>query len=96
MARGRTYYVHPPLKGWKQIAYFLGQPVATAQHWAKEGMPVRKQGRSTTASASELSEWLAQQQHRGQPVHIASRGERDLSGELRRGLAEVRRRKKSA
>ncbi|PYX04600.1 MAG: hypothetical protein DMG85_17235 [Acidobacteria bacterium] len=28
------------LKGWQQIAKFLGQPVATSQRWAKSGMPV--------------------------------------------------------
>jgi hypothetical protein len=33
------------LKGWQQIAKFLGQPVATAQRWAKSGMPVTREGR---------------------------------------------------
>jgi hypothetical protein len=33
------------LKGWNAIAGYLGQPVATAQRWAKSGMPVRKSGR---------------------------------------------------
>jgi hypothetical protein len=33
------------LRGWNQIATYLGQPVATAQRWAKSGMPVRKLGR---------------------------------------------------
>ncbi len=82
------------LRGWKQIADFLGQPVATAQHWAKEGMPVTREGRYITASTAELSEWLGREQHRQQPVHIAARGERDLSAELRRGLTDVRRRKR--
>lgn len=88
----------PPtvLTGWKQIAQYLGQPMATAQHWAKEGMPVRRQGRSMTASAAELSEWLGREQHHQQPIHIAARGERDLSEELRRGLAEARRRRHRA
>jgi hypothetical protein len=34
-----------PLKGWQQIAAFLGQPVSVAQRWAKTGMPVARQGR---------------------------------------------------
>jgi len=41
--------------GWKQIAGFLGQPVATAQRWAKDGLPVRRSGRYMVASAEELS-----------------------------------------
>jgi len=28
------------LKGWKEIASFLGEPVSVAQRWATEGMPV--------------------------------------------------------
>ena len=82
------------LWGWKAIADFLGQTVATAQHWAKEGMPVRRQGRYMTASTSELSGWLGRQQAYdwiSAPVHIATRSERDLSEELRRGLHEARR-----
>jgi hypothetical protein len=35
-----------PLKGWQQIAAFLGQPVSVAQRWAKSGMPVSREGRS--------------------------------------------------
>ena len=35
----------PVLKGWKDIAEFLGPPVAVAQRWAGEGMPVRREGR---------------------------------------------------
>ena len=82
------------LSGWKAIADFLGQTVSTAQHWAKEGMPVRRLGRYMTASTSELSAWLGRQQAydwvRG-PVHIAARSERDASEELRRGLQDARR-----
>jgi hypothetical protein len=29
------------LKGWQQIAGFLGQPVSVAQRWATDGMPVK-------------------------------------------------------
>jgi hypothetical protein len=32
------------LKGWQQIAAFLGQPVSVAQRWATEGMPVKREG----------------------------------------------------
>ena len=33
------------LKGWQQIAAFLGQPVSVVQRWANEGMPVKREGR---------------------------------------------------
>jgi hypothetical protein len=50
----------PPtsLKGWQQIAAFLGQPVNVAQRWAKSGMPIVLVGRSITASPADLNSWL--------------------------------------
>jgi len=33
------------LKGWQEIAAFLGQPLSVAQRWADSGMPVEKRGR---------------------------------------------------
>jgi hypothetical protein len=30
------------LIGWVKIAKFLGQPVAVAQRWAQDGMPVER------------------------------------------------------
>ena len=33
------------LKGWQQIATFLGLPISAAQRWAKSGMPVTHVGR---------------------------------------------------
>jgi len=30
------------LKGWQQIASFLGEPVSVVQRWANEGMPVHR------------------------------------------------------
>jgi len=67
------------LKGWRQIAEFLGQPVSTAQRWAKSGMPVSRQRRSVHASPEELNRWL---------------GREDLSTELRRALSYVRKRRR--
>src|ERR1700730_3556154 len=46
------------LRGWPAIARFLGMPNSTVHRWAKEGMPVRREGRSVVASAEELNEWL--------------------------------------
>ena len=33
------------LKGWGEIAEFLGQTVSVAQRWQNEGMPVTREGR---------------------------------------------------
>ena len=76
------------LKGWKQIAASLGQPVSVAQRWAADGMPVRKQGRYVESSRQELNRWLGRESN-GQPVQIATR-DTDLSAELRRGLTFVK------
>ena len=76
------------LKGWKQIAEFLGQPVSVAQRWAKSGMPITHEGRSITASKEELNRWLGRESS-GEPVSIATE-ESDLSADLKRGLAYVK------
>src|SRR5881394_1746561 len=76
------------LKGWQQIAGFLGQPVSVVQRWATEGMPVRKQGRYVESSRGELNRWLGRESA-GEPVQIAGK-ETDLSAELKRGLSFVR------
>lgn len=89
MAKRQAKAEPEPLRGWKQIAAFLGQPQATAQHWAKEGMPVRRQGRSVTASREELSGWLERESGAGHPVRIAGNND-DLTADLRRGLAAAR------
>lgn len=60
------------LKGWAQIAQFLGQPIAVAQRWAKSGMPVKREGRFMTASPEELSQYLGREAGLDVPVHIAS------------------------
>ena len=79
------------LKGWKQIADLLGQSVSIAQRWAGTGMPVRREGRSVTALASELTAWLGRES--GEPVRLSTNGD-DLAAELKRGLAYVQKRKK--
>ena len=85
---------HPSvLTGWPRIGKYLGQPVAVAQRWAKDGMPVERKGRSMTAKPEELSKWLGQQSGSSEPVHVAQSQDEDLLKELRRGLAAVRNRK---
>src|SRR6266568_4489680 len=76
------------LKGWQQIATFLGQPVSVVQRWAGEGMQVRRQGRYVHSSREELNRCLGRESA-GEPVQIAT-DETDLSAELKRGLAFVR------
>jgi hypothetical protein len=76
------------VKGWQQIASFLGQPVSVAQRWANDGMPVRKQGRYVETSRGELNRWLGRESA-GEPVQIATE-ETDLGAELKRGLSFVR------
>jgi hypothetical protein len=82
------------LRGWTAIANHLGQPASTAQRWAKAGMPVKRSGRYITAVPEELNAWLGQQTGTAQPFHISRSSERDLVTDLKRGLAEARKRPK--
>jgi len=81
------------LKGWAQIANFLGQPVAVAQRWARSGMPVAREGRSITASTEELSRYMAREAGLDVPVHIATE-DVDLSADLKRALSHARQKSK--
>ena len=75
------------LKGWKQIAAFLGEPVSVIERWGAEGMPVRREGRLITTTPAELNAWLGKES--GKPLHVAT-DETDLTAELKRGLSFVR------
>jgi hypothetical protein len=77
------------LKGWNEIACFLGQPVAVAQRWARSGMPVTREGRFMYASRAELSGYLGREAGLDVPVHIATEN-MDLSADLKRALAHAR------
>jgi hypothetical protein len=81
------------LKGWGQIAEFLGQTPAVAQRWHNAGMPVTREGRFVHASPEELTAWIGTERGKTKPVHIASQGE-DLIGDLKQGLSYVRRQRK--
>jgi hypothetical protein len=78
------------LKGWQQIAAFLGEPVSVVQRWAAEGMPVRREGRFVSTSPEELNAWIGKES--GKPVHVATENT-DLAAELKRGLSYIRREK---
>ena len=75
----------------KAIAQFLEQSSSTVQRWAREGMPVERQGCTVQAFAGKLNLWLERETH--EPVQIVTETS-DLSAELRRGLSYVRKRKK--
>jgi len=75
------------LKGWKQIAAFLGEPVSVVQRWASTGMPVRHEGQFVSTTPKELNDWLEQES--GKPVRVVT-DESDLTSELKRGLSFVR------
>jgi len=77
------------LKGWNEIASFLGQPVAVAQRWGRSGMPVKREGRFMYASREELSGYLGREVGLDVPVHIATENA-DLSADLKRALAHAR------
>jgi hypothetical protein len=91
------------LKGWAEIAKFLGQTVAVAQRWGRSGMPVTHSGRAVHAVPEELSNWVgtapvsAETATTGneqvEPIRIASEGE-DLAADLKRGLLYVCEQKK--
>jgi hypothetical protein len=80
------------LKGWQQIADFLGEPVSVVHRWARSGMPASRQGRFQVATPSELNAWLGRES--GKPLHVAT-PETDLAAELKRGLNFIRHEKHS-
>ena len=91
-SKSRTASVPTTLKGWQEISAFLSQPVSVAQRWAKDGMPLQRQGRYVTATPEALNRWLGQEVN-GEPVQVAT-PDLDLSKQLKRGLAFVRIQKK--
>jgi hypothetical protein len=70
------------LKGWTEIAKFLELPVSTAHRFAKEGMPVSRQGRNVVASREELMQWV------GSNRAIVNNAT-DLAAELKRSLKGI-------
>jgi len=75
------------LKGWKQIADFLGEPVSVVKRWESEGMPVVKQGRFVSNTPEQLNHRLGRES--GKPVQVVT-PQTDLTSELKRGIAFAR------
>jgi hypothetical protein len=82
------------LRGWLAIAQFLGMPISTVHRWAKEGLPVRREGQNVVASPEELNQWLQRTSGEAVGVHIASPGS-DLLKDLRASLAAQKETKNS-
>lgn len=62
------------LRGWPAIAQFLSMPHSTAHRWAKEGMPVRREGRNVVANPEELNQWLQRTSGEAADVHVVAPG----------------------
>jgi predicted DNA-binding transcriptional regulator AlpA len=74
------------LRGWPAIAQFLGLPNSTVHRWAKEGMPVRREGRNVVASSEELDQWLQSTSGEAAGVRVITPGS-DLLKDLRASVA---------
>lgn len=79
----------PRLKGWAEIAKFLGQPVSAVQRWGRSGMPVTRSGRYITASPDELKEWLGKEGGLESPARFSGEGE--LAKDLKQSLLLAKR-----
>jgi hypothetical protein len=73
------------LKGWTAIGAFLGLPAATAQRWARDGMPVHREGRHTTANRAELEAWLGRESNMPAPAQVVT-SSTDLSEAIKQSL----------
>lgn len=80
------------LKGWTAIAKFLGTSPSSAQAWAKQGMPVTREGRFTVADPAEVQAWLGQQSHMPKATHILT-NEADITAALKDSLSTLKRKK---
>lgn len=74
------------LRGWPAIAQSLGMPISTVHRWAKEGMPVRREGRNVVANPEELNRWLQRTSGEAAGVHVVTPGA-DLLKDLRASVA---------
>jgi phage terminase Nu1 subunit (DNA packaging protein) len=78
------------LKGWKAIGEYLGIGAATAQRWAKGGMPVKRQGRYMVADANELRQWLGREAHMPAAAHVVTDTGDDISAALKESISALR------
>ncbi|HZS29244.1 MAG TPA: hypothetical protein VFB76_18610 [Candidatus Angelobacter sp.] len=95
MPRKKSAPAPTSLKGWKAIAGYLGLTPATAQRWAEDGMPVKREGRFTVADPAELQAWLGRESHMAKPAHVMTK-DADISAALKESLAATKREKKNS
>jgi hypothetical protein len=81
------------LEGWKAIAEYLRIPPSTAQRWARDGMPVRREGRFAVADKKELSDWLGRESHMLAPAQVMT-SQADVAGALKASITATRQSKK--
>ena len=80
------------LKGWAAIAKFMGTTPASAQRWAKQGMPVKREGRFAVADPEEVQAWLGRHSHMPKPAHILT-NDTDIAAALKESISVVKRKK---
>ncbi len=78
-----------PLKGWKAIGDYLGIGAATAQRWAKSGMPVTREGRYTVAEREAISRWIGKEAHMAAPAYVLT-DDTDMGEALKQSITAVR------
>jgi hypothetical protein len=91
MAKKKTATA-PVLKGWAAIARFMGTTPASAQTWAKQGMPVNREGRFAIADPAEVQAWLGRQSHMPKPAHILT-NDTDIASALKESISVVKRKR---
>lgn len=80
------------LQGWTAIAKFLGTSPASAQTWAKQGMPVKREGRFAVADPAEVQAWLGRQSNMPKPAHILT-NDTDIAAALKDSISAAKRKK---
>lgn len=80
------------LKGWAAIAKFMGTTPASAQTWAKQGMPVRREGRFTVADPADVEAWLGKQSNMPKPAHILT-DDADIAAAFKDSISVVKQKK---
>jgi hypothetical protein len=94
MAKRKTTIKAPAsLKGWTAIAKYLGLTAATAQRWARDGMPVGREGKFIVAEPAELRKWLGAESHMNGPAHVLTENA-DMSAALKESISVARRNRK--
>ena len=68
-------------------------PSASAQRWAKEGMPVKRDGRFVLADPAELEAWIGRESHMAKPAHVMT-GEADIAAALKESISLARQKRR--